>query len=416
MSVRPSFLIISQVYVPDPAAVGQHVADAAEAMATRGYRVLVFTSARGYEDNTRKYPIRERRNGVDIRRLRLSSFGKSSIAIRLIAQSSFILQAIMRGLFTPGLCGIMVSTSPPFCGFAGAVLSRIRRIPVKYWVMDLNPDQMVALQKIRETSLWARIFEMFNRMILRQASDVIVLDRFMLERVQRKGVDLTAKTFVIPPWPHEDKLESVPHDRNPFRHAHGLDGKFVFMYSGNHSPVNPIDTLLDAAERMQADRRTVFMFIGGGSGKKGVEARIARGVRNIRSLPYQPLREIKYSLSAADVHVVSVGERVVGIVHPSKAYGAMAVARPILLLGPRPCHVSELIDENRVGWHANHGDLEGVIRILRKILDMPEEELRAMGERAAQVVRRSLSKKILCGRFCDILCRGLPLPSIPPSA
>lgn len=68
------------------------------------------------------------------------------------------------------------------------------------------------------------------------------------------------------------------------------------------------------------------MCIGGGNGKKEVDDKIAAGARNILSLPYQPLEEIKFSLSAADVHVVSMGDDMVGIVHPCKVYGAMTVA------------------------------------------------------------------------------------------
>jgi len=404
-----TFLIISQVYVPDPAAVGQHITDAAEEMARRGYRVVVYTSARGYEDPSKKYAAREVRNGVEVRRLGLSSFGKSSIKVRLLGQGLFVLQALVRGLFTRRLCGLMVSTSPPFCGVAGVIISRLRGVPLKYWLMDLNPDQMIALRLLGEGSFPVRVFDLFNRWTFGRAADIVVLDRFMGERVQRK-LDVAAKTHVMPPWPHEDKLERLAHAENPFRAEHGLEGRFVVMYSGNHSPANPIRTLLDAAERLQGDERLVVMCIGGGGGKKEVEERVARGVRNIRSLPYQPFDRIRYSLSAADVHAVSIGNEVVGIVHPCKVYGAMAVSRSILLLGPTPSHVSDLIERHRVGWHINHGDVDGAERVLREMMSLPREELEAMGHRAAELIAGSLSKRELMKRFCDVMQRGVAAP------
>ena len=73
-----TLLILSQVYPPDPTSVGQHIADVAVAMVKRGYRVVVITSARGYDDPSIKYPRRETVDGVEIRRLALSSFGKKS--------------------------------------------------------------------------------------------------------------------------------------------------------------------------------------------------------------------------------------------------------------------------------------------------------------------------------------------------
>jgi len=408
---KPTFLIISQVYIPDPASVGQHIADAAAEMAKRGYRVIVYASARGYDDPSKKYLSRETLHGVDVRRLPLSSLGKSSIAIRLVAQWIFLIQAMVRGLFTRNLAGIMVSTSPPFCGFAGAVIATLRGVPVKYWLMDLNPDQMVAMGKLKQTSLPVKIFDWFNRVILRRSSDIVVLDRFMLERVIKKGVAVEAKTAIMPPWPHEDELARIAHAENPFRKKQNLDGQFVIMYSGNHSPANPIKTILDAAERFQGDPSIVFMCIGGGGGKKEVEDKVAKGIKNIRSLPYQPLNEIKYSLSAADVHIVSVGPGVVGIVHPCKVYGAMAVSRPILLLGPNPCHVSDLIDQHKIGWHIAHGDVDGAERVIKQIIATPREELDAMGRRAAEVIRTQLSKNILQTKFCDVLQKGLPTPT-----
>lgn len=126
---RRTLLIICQVYPPDPAAVGQQMADAAEAMARRGWRVVVYTSRRGYTNPSLAFPFRELRNGVDVRRLPFSSFGKRSIAIRLLAQSLFMLQAMARGLFTRSLRLMLVSTSPPFAGFGGALLARLRQIP-----------------------------------------------------------------------------------------------------------------------------------------------------------------------------------------------------------------------------------------------------------------------------------------------
>jgi len=66
--MKPSFLVISQIFVPDPASVGQHVADAAAEMAWRGYRTIVYTSARGYEDPSRRYPASEGHDGVEVRR------------------------------------------------------------------------------------------------------------------------------------------------------------------------------------------------------------------------------------------------------------------------------------------------------------------------------------------------------------
>ncbi len=109
-----------------------------------------------------RHPHREVRDGVEIRRLPLPSFGKDSIKVRLLAPILFLLQAMFRGMFIPGLRGLMVSTSPPACGIGGAIVSLVRRVPIKFWVMDLNPDQLVVMKLVRPKSFPVRLFDAIN--------------------------------------------------------------------------------------------------------------------------------------------------------------------------------------------------------------------------------------------------------------
>lgn len=407
---KGTLLMISQVYVPDPASVGQHMADVAAELVRRGYHVMVLAAAAGYDDPSIKYKKREMIDGVQIRRFSFSSFGKRSLALRLIAQMIFMLQCMVYGLKVRRVRAILVSTSPPFCAVAAMFLRMVKRVPIKYWVMDLNPDQMIALGKTKANSIPARVFNFLNRMILRRADDVIALDRFMAERINRK-LDVSHKMTILPPWPHEDHLETVPHEKNPFREQHGLQGKMVVMYSGNHGFSTPVTTVLQAALKLQDRDDIVFMFIGGGVGKKEVEATIAEHKpRNIRSLPYQPLDTIKYSLSAADVHVVTVGNDVVGIVHPCKIYGAMALSRPVLLVAPDPCHASDILAGQKIGWHIGHGEVDRCVEIIKEIASADRGVLAEMGWHGAQVIRQRLNKETLCGAVCDIFERGLANP------
>lgn len=414
-SAKPTLLVLSQVYVPDPASVGQHMADAAQSMAARGYDVRVLTSGRGYDDPSVKYPKKEILNGVSVQRLPLSSFGKKSIAVRLLGGCIFMMQALIHGLFMRRIDGILVSTSPPMCSIAAVMLSVLRRAPITYWVMDLNPDQMIEMGNITERSLPARIFNALNRMILKRSRRVVVLDRFMLERVNRKH-DVTDKAVILPPWPHEDQLDPVDRDTNPFRLKHDLGDSFVFMYSGNHSPANPIDTIVYAAERLAHRDDIKFLFVGGGLAKKSVEAAIERGAKNIISLPYQPFSELRFSLSAADVHLVTLGNEVVGVVHPCKVYGAMAVSRPVLFVGPKPSHVADILENDSIGWHLDHGDVDGAVRTIDSIVATSREELSAMGSRSKDLIEGRLGKESLCGRFCDVIEDAMSKKPMPVPA
>ena len=94
-----NFLIITQVFRPDPAAVGQYFEEAAQAIAGNGAEVTILTANRGYDNPKEKFAAIEACKGIQIQRLPLSSFGKTSMPLRIFAQLSFLVQSILRGLF-----------------------------------------------------------------------------------------------------------------------------------------------------------------------------------------------------------------------------------------------------------------------------------------------------------------------------
>lgn len=402
----PTLLILSQTYPPDPAAVGQHIADVAERMVERGWRVVVYTSRRGYDDPSQRYAWRETLRGVEVRRLPFSSFGKGAIAVRLAAQMLFMVQALARSVFTRSVTAILVSTSPPFAGFGGYLLAAVRRVPFVWWVMDINPDQMVTSGRLRATSAIARAFDWMNRRTLHGAWSVIVLDRFMRDCLLKKA-DVAAKIAIVPPWSHDVVRENLPHDRNPFRQQQGFGDSLVVMYSGNHGYSTPLGTLLDAAKELEGEPALKFVFIGGGVIKRQIDEMVAReSPTNIVTLPYQPLAEIRYSLSSADVHVVSLANEGVGVVHPCKVYGALAIGRPIIALAPRESYVADILENHKVGWLVEHGDVQRLTGILRDVLRMSREELQTRGEAAREAARGDFARQRLLDRVCDIVACG----------
>jgi glycosyltransferase involved in cell wall biosynthesis len=404
--LRKTFLVVSQTYVPDTPSVGQHMADVAVEMARRGHRVRVYASGRGYEDASRVFPSREMRDGVEVRRFPWASFGKRNILVRALGTLVFHIQAFFAALFTPGLEAIFFSTSPPLIGLPMCIVAAMRRVPALYWAMDLNPDQLIALGKIRRRGPSALILESANRFILRRSNLIVALDRYMADRLRsRFGPGrLDARLRIVAPWPLADEGAGVGAGENAFRVRYDLADKFVVMYSGNHSPSNPLATILDAAMKLREDDSIWFVFIGGGAGKRDVDALARqRQAANILSLPYQPLAMLGESLSAADVHIVTLGSPMVGIVHPCKVYGAMAVARPVLYVGPRRSHIGDLLDQADFAVHVEHGDADGAVAAIRALRDRGSDSRGAMGRRGRELLCRSLTRQTLRAALCDEL-------------
>jgi colanic acid biosynthesis glycosyl transferase WcaI len=185
---------------------------------------------------------------------------------------------------------------------------------------------------------------------------------------------------VIPPWSHDSDVRFDAGGRARFRGAHGLEDKFVVMYAGNHSPCHPLDTVLAAAKQLSDRSDIAFCFVGGGSEFNRVKTFAKENqLTNVLCLPYQPIEQLAGSLSAADLHVVVMGNPFVGIVHPCKIYNIMLVGAPVLYVGPKPSHVSNILDEvgrELGGTAVNHGQSDLVKQHILQSVNVKDQSSR----------------------------------------
>ena len=81
----------------------------------------------------------------------------------------------------------------------------------------------------------------------------------------------------------------------------------------------------------------------------------------------------------------------------------MTAGRPILYFGPRPSHITDLLDAHDIGIPIEHGNVSGAVSAIRDLMQTPREKLKEMGDRAQAILRQNLSQRMLCGTFCDRL-------------
>ena len=387
-------LLLNQCFYPDVVSTAQHLTDLATDLAARGHDVTVIASDRGYDDPTKRFKRRERWNGIDIIRIPSISLGKNGRWRRAFNFASFLLICALRLLALRRFDVVVALTSPPLISFLGALFVKLKGGSFCFWVMDLNPDEAIAAGWLDEKSLASRILRRMLNYSFKVATRTIVLDRFMKERVVGKGFD-AARITIVSPWSHDDEVQYSATGREEFRRKHQLTGKFVVMYSGNHSPCHPLDTLLAAAGAVKEQPDIVFCFVGGGSEQTKVREFAAQhNLPNIRCLPYQPLNELSSSLSAADFHVVVMGDKFVGIVHPCKVYNIISIGAPVLYVGPTPSHVTDIASTQQGRFFlTNHGDLEVVTGAI----------LEASRERANQQPTASYSKHTLLPQLIEVI-------------
>ena len=363
-------LLLNQTFHPDVVATAQVLSDFAVGLVERGHHVTAIASQRAYDNPTQRFPARETWRGVEIQRLPSVGFGKASLWRRAADFGFFSAVTALRLFTLPRYDAVVALTSPPLVSYLAAWFCRLRGAKLYYWVMDMNPDEALAAGWLREGSLPTRALEVMSRFSLRQSHRIIALDRFMRDRIVAKGIP-AERVAVIPPWAHDEAVHFDAEGRAKFRAVHELTDKFVVMYSGNHSPVHPLTTLLAAARALADDPRFVFCFVGGGSEQPKVKKFAEENrLQNIRCLPYQPLNELAGSLSAADLHTVVLGDSFVGMIHPCKIYNILTVGSPVLYIGPEPSHLADILASMGSSPHTArvaHGRPADVVAQIKRI-------------------------------------------------
>jgi len=387
-------LLLNEYFYPDVASTAQHSAELALALARQGHDVTVLTGRRVYDRGEQLLPKTELWQGVRIWRVSSVGLAKTARWQRALHFASLLMTLAWRLLWLGSFDAVVAMTTPPLISWLAAVFVRWRGGRLIVWVMDLNPDQAVAAGWLRQGSLAARVLEGLLLKSLRRADRIAVLDRFVRDRLVRKGVP-QGKIEVIPPWAHNSAVRYDPEGRRAFRERHGLGGKFVVMYAGNHSPCHPLDTLLQAVERLAQNTQIAFCFVGGGSEfQKVKEFAQAQELESVLCLPYQPLSQLSAALSAADLHVVVMGNPFVGIVHPCKIYNIMSVGIPVLYIGPSESPIADLLHPgSSVAWAylARNGEVESVVeRILAASRRGPTRS-----EAETQIARRFTQEELI---------------------
>jgi colanic acid biosynthesis glycosyl transferase WcaI len=151
----------------------------------------------------------------------------------------------------------------------------------------------------------------------------------------------------------------------------GLGNKFVVGYSGNLGRVHEIETVLAAADRLRGRQDLRFLFIGEGFLYVGLnkEALRRRGLDKLAIfMPYQDRTELSNSLSAPDVHWVSLRPEFEGLIVPSKFYGIAAAGRGTIAIAASDGEIAQLVATHKCGAIITPGDGHALADLLQMMI------------------------------------------------
>ena len=446
-------VFINRCYWPDSEATGQLLTELCEFLAPRwDVSAVVGQPNWGTEKESFVRSGTQIRNGVEIHRLLHSQRPKGQRFSRIRNLVSFTLAVRKWGKgASTGTVGVRASLknspSPPAPlpegegrdGKHGATiicetdpfllplvvgpLARRTKSRVIYYLQDIYPDVAVAVG-VAKNHFFIRMLRSRLKQEYMRADAIVVLDEDMRDRLVGWGVPAD-RLKIVPNWMDCSVVKPIK-SNNPFRLEHGVEDRFVVMHSGNMGMTQRLDVLVDAMKivadgvsdstggeseggqrlrRLNGDGtecRVTLMMVGNGA-KRAALAEQARRVANIRFLDYQPRESLSESLSAADLHVVSMDQAITGCLAPSKLYGILASGTPVLAIVPKGNAVWRLVEQEKIGWNVEPGDTAGIAQAIRDAESLDRSQLQAMGNRGRVLAETLFDKRICCEAFEQVV-------------
>jgi colanic acid biosynthesis glycosyl transferase WcaI len=387
--------LVNRYFWPDESATALLLTDLAEDLRAAGHEVHVVTSRQLYNRPQAQLPEHQVWQGIQIHRLNTSRCGRRRFYGRLLDICTFHLALRYTKKISAPPDAWFVMTDPPFV--ATTVLKLRARLGgrVIYHVDDVYPDLALALGSLPAPGLIAALLDRWARAGLQSCDQVLALGDCMAGVLKQKGVADNRLT-ITPPWADGSRLYPLEHADNGFRRKIGIPADHLtVMYSGNMGLGHRFETILEAARLLAPVETIHFIFIGDGAKKPQIDGfRRTHNLKNIMMLPYQPRERLRETLSAGDLHLISLDANIQGFIVPSKLAGILAVGRPVVFLGSEQNSIAAAILQEQCGHVVPEGEVNQLQEIIRGFIGNPEHR-RRLGKSARNLFEREYDRKIV---------------------
>ena len=290
----------------------------------------------------------------------IKAYNKKNVFYRILTWLISFFQSFFY-LLIHGKGAMVVYVNNPPLSYISSLYLRNKFIIIEY---DIYPDALKNIG-IRDDSLIFKLWTKINRKVFKKADCIITLSNGMANLLS-KYVN-KSQIMVIPNW-GSITMNPVPKVDNPFIKEHHLEGKFVVMYSGNIGYTHHVETIVALALLLRNEFDIHFMVIGGG-GKKADLVKLVemQGLVNCTFLDWLPAGKIVYSLSAADLSVVTLTDDTAFVSVPSKTYNILSVGSPMLCVAPEKSEIGQLVKKERCGKCYDKDHVEEMINFILQL-------------------------------------------------
>jgi len=365
-------------------------------LAKRGHSVLhMFTSASGGP----KAIIKEIPSNLEVIDIEMRNIEKQNFIKRWGQEKTYGAKAI--GIISRFKPNVVISSNTPLA--AHRIINKYcykKKIGYIFWLQDIIA---VAVRSIFKKKLGVVgtiigiIFKIIEKKILDRSDHIVTISEDFIDTISNWGIK-NNKTTVISNW---SPIEQIPvlHKNNSFSVDHGLEKKFVIIYSGTMGMKHDPYIISKTAKQLKNELEILFVVITDGLGMDVLkEQKRANQLDNLLLLDLQPFEIFPKVLAAGDV-ILTLLEKEAGVYSvPSKVWSGYCAGRPSILIMPNENLAAKRTKEIQAGVVIPNDESHNLADKILELKNNPEL-CKTYGKNARRFAEENFRIEKIANRF-----------------
>ena len=375
------------------------VNDIAFDRAQRGDQVTVLTGIPDYPEGRfhKGYSLFKKRveyvNGVKVVHVPLIPRGDGGkIRMALNYASSvffFFFYGWYQALFHRYDAVFVHDTSPAFISLPAKTVSKVQKIPLYHWILDMWPESLTA-GGINGGKFYTLIHKMMKG-IYKRDTEILITSKGSRKLLNERGVSDEKITY-LPNW-NDDAIGEVENSELKIENFEWPTG-FILMFAGNLGFAQNMENLLAAANELKEANDIHWVFVGDGRKKPWMDEYVKEHhlEETVHLLGRYPIETMGTFFKKADVMLVALNDVIIfNMTLPAKVQAYMAAGKPILasLCGEG----ADIIKDANCGWSVPSNEYKELAAKVSKIAKMDKQELVALGNNARSYYEANFTRE-----------------------
>ncbi len=294
---------------------------------------------------------------------------------------------------------VIGSTVHPFAALSASSVAKKYHVPFIFEIRDLWPRSFIDMGIWKPSSPSARFFKWIEKITVHRAKKIIALSPETRQYLENQYRYPAADIHYIPNGVYVTG-PTAPSSGSTLQALRDMkeQGFFLALYSGSLISTNKLETIIDAAQCLQAHAGVRFVLIGRGQEEERYHALIqGKGLSNISILSPVQKELVPNLLEYADVLILNQGVVLWG--SSNKLYDYMASARPII--SSVFARHNDIVTQVGGGISVPPENPQALAEAVLEINRLPGEQRNEMGRKNVEYVRQHHDWKILTDRLVE---------------